>query len=119
MKDISVLIADDNFQMRQLLKSLLQDLAAEIYECADGSAALTIYEQHRPDWVLLDIEMEPMDGLTASQHLHESFPSARIVIVTNYDDEELREQAQLAGACRYVLKESLLELRQILQPSPV
>jgi CheY-like chemotaxis protein len=114
---MTVLIADDNFQMRQLLKSLLQDLAAEIYECADGSAALALYRKHRPNWVLLDIEMQPMDGLTASQLLHESFPSARILIVTNYDDDDLREQARRAGACGYLLKENLLGVRQLLRAS--
>jgi CheY-like chemotaxis protein len=114
-----VLIADDNFQIRQLLKFLLRDLAEEVYECADGSAALSLYREHRPDWVLLDIEMQPMDGLTASEQLHASFPTARIVIVTNYDDDLLREAARQAGACGYVLKESLLELRRLLQPGQV
>ena len=112
---MKLLIAEDNFQMRQLLKALLNGLADEVYECADGSAALALYRQHQPDWVLMDIEMQPMDGLTASRQLHQSFPNARILIVTSHDDELLREQARQAGVAGYVLKENLLALRQRLQ----
>lgn len=112
---MKLLIAEDNFLMRELLKTLLKGVAEEVYECADGSAALALYRQHQPDWVLMDIEMQPLDGLAASQQLRASFPEARILIVTNYDDDALREQARQAGAVGYVLKENLLDLRQQLQ----
>jgi CheY-like chemotaxis protein len=112
---MKLLIAEDNFQMRQLLKALLKGVSDEVYECEDGSAALALYRQHQPDWVLMDIEMQPLDGLTASRQLRESFPEARILIVTNYDDDALREQARQAGVADYVLKENLLALRQRLQ----
>lgn len=113
---MKLLIVEDNLQMRYLLKSLMQGLADEIYECADGSEAFAVYSRFLPDWVLMDIEMQQMDGITASQQLLRSFPTARILIVTNYDDL-LREQARQAGACGYVLKENLFELRRLL-PSP-
>jgi len=100
--------------MRQMIKKLLGDLVGIFKECVDGAQALTTYRQHRPDWVLMDIKMKEMDGLTATRQIKEAFPNSRIVIVTGYDDTRLREAAQAAGACAYVNKENLLELRQIL-----
>jgi CheY-like chemotaxis protein len=109
-----LLIVDDNTRMRGLIKSLLAGLAEEIYECSDGGAALEIYGRHLPDWVLMDIELEEMDGLTASQQLLSDYPAARVLIVTSHDDDDLREQAQQIGACGYILKENLWEVRQLL-----
>ena len=115
---MKLLIVEDNARMRKLIKSLVQEFADEIFECSDGSEVFTAYRLHRPDWVLMDIEMTHMDGFTASQHLIQSFPSAQIVIVTKYDDDNLRQEARLAGACGYVLKEDLLALKGILTHKP-
>jgi CheY-like chemotaxis protein len=109
-----LLIVEDNDHMRRLITSLVQDLAEAIHECRDGSQALAAYAEHHPDWVLMDIKMEGMDGITAMRKIKASYPEARIVIVTAYDDAELRVAAQHAGACGYVLKEGLLEVRGIL-----
>lgn len=117
---MKLLIVEDNAQMRKLMRSLVQEFADEIFECSDGSEVFTAYRQHHPDWVLMDVEMTHMDGITASQHLIHSFPKAQIVIVTKYDDDELRQEAKQVGACGYVLKEDLLTLRRILtQSSPL
>jgi CheY-like chemotaxis protein len=115
MTKMSILIVDDNASMRRTLRSCLSDLAAEINECVDGKEVLQAYATHLPDWVLMDIAMKETDGLTATRHLISQWPQARIVIVTSYDDEALREEAQQAGAVGYVLKENLLALRQCLQ----
>lgn len=117
MTKMSILIVDDNTSMRRTLRSFLGDLAAEINECVDGKEVLQAYATYLPDWVLMDIAMKEMDGLTATRHLLSQWPQARIVIVTSYDDEALREEAQQAGACGYVLKENLLAVRQLLASS--
>ncbi len=56
-----------------------------------------------------------IDEHSATRHLIAAFPEAQVVTVTNYDDRVLRRTAQQAGACGYVLKENLLELRGLLQ----
>ena len=58
--------------------------------------------------------MKSVDGLTATRCLLKRWPQAQVVIVTSYDDDLLREEARQAGACGYVLKENLLEVRQLL-----
>jgi CheY-like chemotaxis protein len=111
---MTLLIVDDNQAMRQLITKVVCDLAETCHECSDGAQALAAYREHRPDWVLMDIEMKVMNGLTATRQLTAVFPEARIMIVTQYDDTRLRELAREAGACGYVVKENLLQLRQLL-----
>ena len=111
---MTILIVEDNAPMRKMIKRLVGDLTEAFTECVNGAQALAAYRQNRPDWVLMDIRMKEMDGLMASRQIKAAFPEARIIIVTAYDDARLREAAHRAGACAYVHKENLLELRQIL-----
>jgi len=111
---VIVLIVEDDSAMRELIKRVIGDLVDSFCECCDGRDALALYEKHRPAWVLMDIQMEHVDGLTATQQITEAWPSARVLIVSAHTDEDLREAAHLAGACGYVSKENLLEIRQWL-----
>ncbi len=114
-----LLIVDDNAAMRRLIRRLTSDLAERIEECVDGSEALAVYERHQfgaADWVLMDIEMPGMDGFSATRQLRTAHPEARILIVTKHNDEPLRERAFAYGACGFVNKENLLELRALLNP---
>ena len=111
---LSLLIVDDNARMRSLIRSMVADLFGSITECADGARALGAYSDCRPDWVFMDLRMPGLDGILATCRIREAFPAARVVIVTSYDDAKLRRAASRAGACAYVLKEDLFELRHIL-----
>ena len=115
-----LLIVEDNTAMRQLIRRVTGDLAERIVECEDGSEALAAYEQHHfggADWVLMDVEMAVMDGLTATRQLCAAHPEARIVIVTRHNDKEARAAAFTNGARGFVPKENLLELRALLRSS--
>jgi DNA-binding NarL/FixJ family response regulator len=59
--------------------------------------------------------MPRVGGLEATRRIRAAFPDAQIIIVTQHDDPYWRAAATQAGACGYVLKENLLELRQMLQ----
>jgi len=111
---MSFLIVDDNCVMRRTIRFVVSEFAREINECEDGAEALSAYEKYLPDWVLMDVEMREKDGLTATREICTSFLDAKIVIVTKYGDAAIREAAQKAGACGFVLKENLLELRGII-----
>jgi CheY-like chemotaxis protein len=112
-----LLIVDDSREMRELIKNIVGKECHEVFECEDGDEVLAAFTAHRPDWVLMDVEMKQVDGIAATRQIKAAFPEAQIVIVTNYDDATLREAAQVAGACGYVLKENLLDLRLLLQSS--
>src|SRR5215470_17985253 len=107
---MKVLIAEDNPSMRRMIRRAVAGVADEISECNDGAAACSLYGELRPDWVLMDIELGQVNGITATRRIKAEYPEARVVIVTSYDDEQLRGAAKVAGACGYVLKEDLLAL---------
>ena len=111
---MKVLIVDDSSQMREMMRRYLPSDAGEICECEDGIDALACYEKFTPDWVLMDWEMKRMNGLKATRQIISQFPEAKILLVTQYNDIELREAASEAGARGFVLKEDLADLRQFL-----
>ena len=115
---MKILIADDDARMRQMVKQTVASLATEFYEAADGGEAIALCAAQRPDWVLMDLRMKPLDGLRATAEIKARFPEVRIAIVSQYDDDELRAEAARVGACAYVLKEDLPELLAIISGSP-
>ena len=112
---MTALIVEDSELMRRLIKGLIVGIVDTVVECESGDAAYAAYAAHRPDWVLMDIQLPGLDGIAATGRIRADFPDARILIVTDYGDERLRAAAREAGACGYVLKEDLLEVRRRLK----
>ncbi len=112
---MKVLIVDDNAGIRRLLRRVILGITEAIWECSDGAGALASYTEHRPDAVLMDIRMPRMDGLEATRQILQFDPSARVVIVTDYDDADLRRAAEAAGARGYSLKEDVASLPHLLR----
>lgn len=116
--NVKLLIVEDNPQMRRMVRAVVADLAEAIAECRDGDEAVMAYAAQqfsRDDWVLMDLQMPGVGGLEATRRIRAAFPDANIIIVTQYDDPHWRAAAAQAGACGYVLKENLLDLRLMLQ----
>jgi two-component system, chemotaxis family, chemotaxis protein CheY len=112
---MKVLIVDDSEPMRRMINNFIADLASEIVECADGSEALGAYSEHRPDVILMDLQMNTMNGFEATKQIKDIYPLARIVIVSQWEDAGLLEAARKAGAEAYVGKSDLEPLRRILE----
>jgi two-component system, chemotaxis family, chemotaxis protein CheY len=108
------MIVDDNQGIREVIKNVLGSTNAEFVECEDGGEAVSRYSQESPDWVLMDLSMEYIDGISAASELQSMYAEAKIIIVTDYGDALLRAKAKEAGAYAYVLKENLHELPVIL-----
>jgi CheY-like chemotaxis protein len=113
----SLLIVDDDARMRRLIWNIVGDLFDSVRECDDGATAPAIYAEQHPDWVLMDVTMQQVNGLAATRAIRTDDPAARIVIVTGHRDRATRDAALKAGASAYVLKENLLELRELLGDS--
>ena len=111
---MKVLIVDDNKQIRELVREYLPSTVVEIYECSDGSEAFELYQKHLPDWVLMDIQMKDVDGITATRQIISAYPKAHVMIVTDHNEDELRKTAFEAGASQYVVKENLFSISEIL-----
>jgi len=111
---VKILIVDDNRQMREMMRVFLQDLTDEFCECEDGGEALACHADFLPDWVLMDWEMREMDGLTATREILRFYPTAKILMFTQYEDTELKAAAHEAGAFDFVLKDEIFNLRRIM-----
>jgi two-component system NarL family response regulator len=110
----SLLIVDDEPRMRSLIRSMVGDLFDSVRECGDGADAQTAYAEQHPDWVFMDLAMPHLNGLAATRQIRADDPTARIVVVTGFSNEATQTAALNAGACAYVSKENLFELREIL-----
>jgi CheY-like chemotaxis protein len=108
---LMILIVDDSRKAREMIRSIIEDLDGDFYECADGSEALDAYTRCQPSWVFMDMAMRGMNGLDATRQIIAAYPQAHIAIVTSYDDNNLRLAAKEAGASKYFIKENLFELR--------
>ncbi|MFZ4619888.1 MAG: response regulator [Bacteroidota bacterium] len=108
----TAMIVDDNMEMRATLKSVVRDYATVVDECTDGTEVLQHYRNTHPDFVLMDIAMKNIDGIRATKMLLKEYPDAKVVMVSNFDDEEIKTEAMNAGSIGYVHKEYLVTLKR-------
>lgn len=107
METIKVLIADDQRLMREGLATLLA-LAGDIdivAQAGDGNEAIELAKIHRPDVILMDIQMPHLNGVEATKTIRSILPATQIIILTTFDDDEYLLAGLRAGACGYLLKD--------------
>lgn len=109
---MKILIVDDNKNMRDFIKGRITFLGYDTFEAHNGLAAVAAYKVYQPEIILMDIEMEIMDGIEAVIELRKISPSVKIIMLTNYSEKALKEKAFAAGADDYVQKENLMELEK-------
>lgn len=113
-----ILIVDDNQQVRRMIRDLIEDIDPDIIECEDGGEAIDAYNKHQPDFVLMDIHMTPVDGLTATKEILTRYPQAKIIAVTQHQDGGTRARAIDLGVCGFVSKDDLMSLRSLIRKPP-
>jgi len=109
-----LLIADDNADMRALLRRVCESIASETRDCADGVQAVEAYGEFNPDWTIMDIGMPQMDGLAATRLIVAAHPGARIMVVTQQRGFQYEQAAREAGAVAFMVKDDLPQLPQFL-----
>jgi two-component system phosphate regulon response regulator PhoB len=102
----TVLIADDQPALRQLLRATLSRIGLHVIEATNGSEALTLARQERPDLVLMDVGMPQMDGLEVCRALKADPDTAQIpvFILTARAQQIEREKGLASGATVYLTK---------------
>lgn len=103
---VRVAVFDDNNKVRDALQMILSgtsgiEWAGGFPDCLN---LLRDYEQSHPDVVLMDIQMPVISGIEAVKMLHGAYPEARVLMLTNFDDEEMVFSAICNGASGYLLK---------------
>jgi DNA-binding NarL/FixJ family response regulator len=105
---IRVLLVDDHAVVREGLRTFLslQDGISVVGEAGDGEAGVRAAEQHKPDVVLMDLVMPRLDGVGAMRELRRRLPSARVIVLTSFLDDDRLLPAIQAGAAGYLLKDA-------------
>lgn len=104
---MNLIIIDDDPFVTGALKILLEanPNITVLANGSNGKEAVSLYRRHRPDILLMDIRMEEMDGLTASEQILQEYPDAKILLLTTFSDDEYIIKALLLGAKGYLLKQ--------------
>lgn len=104
---MKIVIVDDDILVASALKTILE--AGEDVVVAgtgqDGSEALSLYREHKPDVLLMDIRMQKVSGLEASEQILKEYPEARILLLTTFTDDEYIVKALKYGVKGYLLKQ--------------
>ena len=108
---ISVVVADDHDLFREGLRQLLESVPMIdiVGEACDGQEAIQLVVKHRPDVVLMDINMPRLDGIRATEYIVKNYPATNVVVLTMYQDDEYAIHAVRAGAKSYLLKNTRSE----------
>jgi DNA-binding NarL/FixJ family response regulator len=111
MSNIKVLIVDNSREFRHSLKRLLRacpDIEI-VGEAEDGHEALNLSRHLEPDVVLMDVRMPGPNGLESTRMLRREMPGVEVIVLSQHDIEEYREEALASGACVYVIKKHMVD----------
>jgi DNA-binding NarL/FixJ family response regulator len=105
---VRVLVVDDHalFAEALMLTLGIDDRIQVVGSASSGTEAVTLAKALNPDVVLMDVHMPSMDGIEATRHVRRVSPRSRVVIVSAARSPELAHHARLAGAERYLTKDT-------------
>jgi two-component system, NarL family, response regulator len=105
---IRVILADDHPVVRDGLANIVnqQKDMQVVAEASDGDEAITRYNEHRPDVMVLDLRMPRRDGVAVVDAVLDQHPKANLLIMTTYDGDEDIFKSLSRGARGYLLKDA-------------
>ncbi len=102
-----IIVDDDNFVSLSLKTILESQPNIQVIAIGkNGADAIQLYETYFPDILLMDIRMDTMDGLDATEHILKNHPKAKILLLTTFSDDEYIIKAIQLGAKGYILKQA-------------
>jgi two-component system cell cycle response regulator DivK len=101
-----ILVVEDQEDNRQILRDLLANAGYEMLEAEDGIQAITQASKHRPDLILMDIQLPMLDGYEATRRIKAdpALNAIPIIVVTSYALSGDEDKAKAAGCDAYVAK---------------
>ena len=115
---MKLMIVDDHAGVRDMIRQIAAAPGDVVCECATGGEAVEKLGDFGPDCVSMDLQMPGISGLEAVRAIIAARPATRVVIVSAYDQPELRRAAREAGAKGYVAKDDLDTLKAELRSPP-
>jgi len=115
--EMKIVIVDDDKLVSLSLKTILEATGEiQVLELGqNGQEAITLYQKHQPEVLLMDIRMEVMSGLEAAEQILRQDPSANILFLTTFLDDEYIVRALRLGAKGYILKQNFESLLPALK----
>lgn len=114
---MKIVIVDDDYLVTEALKTILE--ANEDVQVsatgADGREAVKLFEEYRPDVLLMDIRMKNMNGLEALTEILKADPKANVLLLTTFLDDEYIVKALRLGAKGYLLKQDYASILPALR----
>ncbi|MBO0995995.1 response regulator [Bacillus sp. SD088] len=107
----SIMLVDDHSLLRSGLKLLLQKkpFIKIVGEASDGHEALRMYEDLKPDLLILDISMPKLDGIQVLKKIKKRHENSKVIVLTMHEDKEYVTLAIQAGADGYIPKAAVDE----------
>jgi DNA-binding NarL/FixJ family response regulator len=105
-KELTVVLADDHPVVRSGLRALLSsvDGITVVAEATTGREAIDATIEHRPDVLLVDLQMPDLNGIAATREVLQTVPDVAVLVLTMFHDDESVVSAMRAGARGYILK---------------
>ncbi|MBA4494024.1 response regulator [Paenactinomyces guangxiensis] len=104
MSHKKVLVVDDQYGIRLLLKEVFSGDHIDIFQAANGKQALEIIRKEKPDLILLDMKMPGMDGLEILRRLRKIDPGTKVIMMTAYGELDMVAEASRLGALSHFTK---------------
>lgn len=114
---MKILIVDDDILVSNSLQTILEsnDNIKVVGIGNDGTQAISLYNEHHPDLLLMDIRMPNLTGLDAAKDILEKYPKAKILFLTTFSDDEYIIQAIKIGAKGYILKQDFSSILSAIE----
>lgn len=110
LSNFTLLYIEDDKEMNEHMKMMLEDDVKEFYQAFDGEEGLSIYEEKKPDIILSDINMPKLDGLSMSKRIKKNNKSFPIIIISAFDDTKILLNAINIGIDYFIPKPINMEL---------
>jgi two-component system chemotaxis response regulator CheY len=100
-----LLVVDDALFMRKMICNVAAEAGWQVIgEAANGAEAVSLYQQHRPDLVTMDLVMPVMGGLEALRQIRALDPQAKVIVVTALDQKQSLMDSIRDGAIDFIVK---------------
>jgi len=116
-KKIQVMVVDDEDHVRKLITTVIKTLNCEIVaEAGNGKEAVSLFFQHKPHMLLLDINMPLKSGKEALAEIKKKYPNALVIMLTSLTDKETVEDCIRLGATGFIRKDLPIdEMRDVIK----
>ena len=105
---MNIIIVDDDHLVVNSLKTIVESSGINVVGLGySGAEAIDLFQKHKPEIILMDIRMKDMTGIEATREILKLDSSAKILLITTFQDDEYIREALSLGCKGYILKQNI------------